>query len=150
MIFDVTFIPVILWFCDLKYSSIFYDLEKFEYFSVYLLLIIKCAVSWVYMFEGLVFISLWVRACSVMSDSLWPYGLSPARLLCPWDSPGNNTGVGCCLFLQEILNQVLNPCLLRLLHWEVDSLPLSHLGNPHILLEYFYLSFKIIAYLFLI
>ena len=24
-----------------------------------------------------------------MSDSLRPYGLLPARLLCPWDSPGN-------------------------------------------------------------
>ena len=25
---------------------------------------------------------------SVMSDSLWPYGLQPTRLLYPWDSPG--------------------------------------------------------------
>ena len=25
-----------------------------------------------------------------------------------------------------------NPCLLRLLHWQVDSLPLSNLGNPFI------------------
>ena len=24
----------------------------------------------------------------------------PARLLCPWDSPGKNTGVGCCFLLQ--------------------------------------------------
>ena len=32
---------------------------------------------------------------AVMSDSLWPYGLRPARLLCPWDSPSKNTGVGC-------------------------------------------------------
>ena len=23
------------------------------------------------------------------------------RLLCPWDSPGKNTGVGCCTLLQE-------------------------------------------------
>ena len=23
-----------------------------------------------------------------------PHGLKPTRLLCPWDSPGNNTGVG--------------------------------------------------------
>ena len=30
-----------------------------------------------------------------MSDSLQPRGLQPARLLCPWDSPGKNTGVGC-------------------------------------------------------
>ena len=26
---------------------------------------------------------------------LRPHGLQPARLLCPWDSPGKNTGVGC-------------------------------------------------------
>ena len=32
---------------------------------------------------------------SVMSDSLRPYRLQPTRLLCPWDSPGKNTGVGC-------------------------------------------------------
>ena len=30
---------------------------------------------------------------SVMSDSLWPYGLYPTRFLCPWDSPGKNTRV---------------------------------------------------------
>ena len=28
------------------------------------------------------------------------HGLYPARLLCPWDSPGDITGVGCHAFLQ--------------------------------------------------
>ena len=28
---------------------------------------------------------------SGVSNSLWPPGLYPARLLCPWDSPGKNT-----------------------------------------------------------
>ena len=28
-------------------------------------------------------------------DSLWPHGLQPARLLCPWDFPSKNTGVSC-------------------------------------------------------
>ena len=32
-----------------------------------------------------------------MSDSLQPCGLQPSRFLCPWDSPGKNTGVGCHL-----------------------------------------------------
>ena len=36
-----------------------------------------------------------------MSDSE-PYGLQPARLLCPRDSPGKNTGVGCHALLQGI------------------------------------------------
>ena len=30
-----------------------------------------------------------------MSDSLRPHGLQPTRLLCPWDFPGNSTGVDC-------------------------------------------------------
>ena len=29
-----------------------------------------------------------------MSDSMRLYGLEPTGLLCPWDSPGKNTGVG--------------------------------------------------------
>ena len=33
--------------------------------------------------------------CSVMSKSLQPYGLWPGRLLCPWNFPSKNTGVGC-------------------------------------------------------
>ena len=39
---------------------------------------------------------------SVVSDSLPPHGLGPTRLLCPWDSPGKNPGVGCHLLLQGI------------------------------------------------
>ena len=31
---------------------------------------------------------------SVVTDSLWPHGLQPSRLLCPWNFPGKNTGVG--------------------------------------------------------
>ena len=41
-------------------------------------------------------------AASVVSNSLQPYGPWPARLLCPWDSPGKNTGVGCHIRPQEI------------------------------------------------
>ena len=33
-------------------------------------------------------------SCSVMFLSLQPPGLEPTRLLCPWDFPGRNTGVG--------------------------------------------------------
>ena len=33
-----------------------------------------------------------------MPYSLQPYGLQPARLLCPGDSPGKPTGVGCHAF----------------------------------------------------
>ena len=33
-------------------------------------------------------------SCSVLSDSLRPRGLRPARLLCPWDSPGQSAAAG--------------------------------------------------------
>ena len=39
---------------------------------------------------------------SVMSDSLRPHGVQPTRLLCPWNSPGKNTGVGSHSLLQGI------------------------------------------------
>ena len=39
--------------------------------------------------------SEWVSdSHSVGSDSLWSHGLQPTRLLCPWDSPGQNPAVG--------------------------------------------------------
>ena len=44
-----------------------------------------------------------VRVCrSLVSNSLQPHRLQPAKLLCPWDSPGKNTGVGCHALLQGI------------------------------------------------
>ena len=50
-----------------------------------------------------------VLSCSVLSDSSQPHGLEPSRLLCPWDFPGKNTGVGCHFLLQGIfLTQGLN------------------------------------------
>ena len=53
--------------------------------------------------------------------TLPPYRLYPPRLLCPWDSPGKNTGVGCHALLQGICpTQESNPCLLHLLHWPAD------------------------------
>ena len=35
-----------------------------------------------------------------MSDSVLPHRQQPTRLCRPWDSPGNNTGVGCHFLLQ--------------------------------------------------
>ena len=35
-----------------------------------------------------------------MSDSVRPHRRQPTRLLCPWDSPGKNTGVACHFLLQ--------------------------------------------------
>ena len=55
------------------------------------------------------------------------------RLFCPWNFPGKDTGGGCHFLLHLSLlfpTQGLNMSLLCLLHWQVDSLPLSHLEGP--------------------
>ena len=37
----------------------------------------------------------WKWSSSVLSDFKRPHGLQPTRLLCPWDFPGQSTGVDC-------------------------------------------------------
>ena len=85
------------------------------------------------------------KSLSVMSDSLRPHGLSP------WNSPGQNTGVGSLFLLQGIfLTQGSNPGL-PLYRWILVQLShkvshftggflyrwilvqLSHKGSPRIL-----------------
>ena len=56
------------------------------------------------------------------------YGPLSTKLLCPWDFPGKNTGVGCHALLQGIFpTQGSNLCLL---HYRQILYPLSHLGSP--------------------
>ena len=60
-----------------------------------------------------------------MSYSLQPYELQPARLLCPWNSPGKNAGVGShCLLWRIFPTQGLNPGLLycRQIHYHLSHL----------------------------
>ena len=75
--------------------------------------------------------------------TLW---IIATRLLCPWDSPGKNTSVGCHTLLQGILPTLgSNLHFLCLLYSQVGSLPLvppekpqlnlisqfkNHLANP--------------------
>ena len=68
---------------------------------------------------------------SVVSDSLRPHGLQPARLLSPWTFLGKNTGVGCHFPPQGIFpTQGSNLRCLQLLDWQARSLQLSHQGSP--------------------
>ena len=58
----------------------------------------------------------WTDVCGrlVMSDSLWPHGLQPTRLLCPWNLPGKSFEVGCHSLPQKISpTQGLNPGILH-------------------------------------
>ena len=72
-----------------------------------------------------------LQFCPTLCD---PVDCSP-RLLYPRDSPGKNTGLGCCFLLQGIfLTPGSNLHLLHLLHWQAGSLPLYHfcnLGSPN-------------------
>ena len=64
--------------------------------------------------------------------TLWnPMDSSPARLLCPWDSPGKNTGMGCHAFVQGYLPDTgIKLVTLCLLHWQASFLPLVPPGKP--------------------
>ena len=61
------------------------------------------------------------------------YGLQLTRPLCPWDSSGMNTGVGCHALLQGIFptrgsneHLPMSPAL------QVNSFPTEPAGKPHI------------------
>ena len=75
-------------------------------------------------------------ACCTLSQisCVWicnPRASSPPSLLCLWDSPDKNTGVGCHDLLQGIFpTQESNTHLVCLLHWQAGSLPLALLGKP--------------------
>ena len=72
---------------------------------------------------------------SVVSSSLGFQGLWPARLLCPWDFPVRNTGVGCHSLLQGIFpTQKSNPGLPA---WQADSLPSEPLRKRQKIIENF-------------
>ena len=67
-------------------------------------------------------------SCTVVSDdSLQLHGLQPTRLLCPWNSPGKNTGVGSHFLLQGIFS-TQGPHL-GLLHCRQILYHLSHQGS---------------------
>ena len=61
-----------------------------------------CTKFWDRAISAIVVCVIECVSCSVKSNSLQHHGLSLARLLCPWDSPGKNTGVGCHALLQGI------------------------------------------------
>ena len=61
--------------------------------------------------------------------------LQPTRFLCPWDSPGKNTGVGFHALLAGLFpSQGIKPMSLTFnLHWQAGSLPLEPPGKSRVL-----------------
>ena len=84
--------------------------------------------------------------CSIFSDSLQPHGLSPDRILCPWNSPDKNIGVGCHSLLQVIFpSQGLNP---GLPHCRQILYYLSHQESPCVyIVVYIYICVCIYIYM---
>ena len=67
-------------------------------------------------------------SCSVMSDSLRPYGLEPARLLCPWEFSRQEYWTGLpCPPPADLPNPGIEPKSLTL---QTDSLPTKSPGKP--------------------
>ena len=84
---------------------------------------------------SLVCCCLVAKSCPTLWEPLTArtLGKLTARLLCTWDFPGKDTGVGCHFLLQGIfLTQGLNLCLL---HCQADSLLMSHQRGPLITLS---------------
>ena len=99
--------------CD-KLVSVVYKLPSLRQFSVAVQLLVNVSLS-------------------VMSDILLSHGLQPARLLCPWNSPGQNTRVGSCSLLQGIFptqGSNLDP-----LHCRQILYCLYHQGGPSSLVK---------------
>ena len=80
----------------------------------------------------------WKWSLSVVSDSVRPHRQQPTRLLCPWDSPGQNTGVGCHFLLQcmkvksesEVAQSCPTLCAVRFgQNWKPCAFPLSLLPD---------------------
>ena len=72
------------------------------------------------------------HVCACVQAQSCPTFCDFMDLLCPWGYPAKNTGVGCHFLLQGIFStQGSNPCLLPLLRWQAESLPLSQLGSRH-------------------
>ena len=68
--------------------------------------------------------------CAVLSRSVVSDSLQPSRLLCPWNSPGKKTRVGCHFLLQGIFpTQGSKP---GLTHCRQILYQLSHQGSPYI------------------
>ena len=72
--------------------------------------------------------------CACMLSQVWLFATpwtAATRLLCPWDSPGKNTTVGCHFLLQGIFLTQMSNCISFISCVGRHSLPLSNLGSPY-------------------
>ena len=105
----------------------------------------QCHVKSCHINKTLLNIPITVTVKIIIHGFVGPHGLQPTRVLCPWDSPGKNTGVGCHALLQEIfLTKGWNPglphsrwILYRLSHILIHSLQSPPALNSLLLCAWF-------------
>ena len=82
-----------------------------------------------------------LQSCLMVCD---PVGLQPARLLCPWDSPGKNSGVCCHFLLQSnihiLAKNISDYVVCSTMGKTFSSKQLSFISLWHNLFFFYYLS----------
>ena len=76
--------------CSEVYSIWF--LYSYSYF--HLINVGMIYISFILLLSTCLCVCMCPHGCSVVYDSLRPHRLQPARILCPWNFPGKNTGAG--------------------------------------------------------
>ena len=116
------------------YSTESFPTVKFKHWGPHIQCFMKKRGSG--LFPGALQGSYGVGVCVCAQSCLtlfYPMDYSPPGSSVHGMVPGKNTGVGCPALFQGIfLIQGSNPHLRWLLHWQADSLPLSHLGSPDV------------------
>ena len=131
--------PIGLWFRKITFSQTFYMYMLEEQWKICFAYLSRSCHRKLHLLKYV--------SCSVVSDSLWPHGLLPMRLLCPWDSQGKNTGVGCHYFLQGNLSNLgVEPGSFA---FQADSLLSEPPGKPFKYVSYF-LSENLLLYFLII
>ena len=122
-----------------KCTFIFYkNVFFFRFFSIIgyykILTIVPYAIQSVLLFTYFIYVLVLSHFSHVRLSR--PFVLYPTRLLCPWGSPGKNTGVSCHALLQGIFpTQGSNQHLLCFLHWQADSSKLAPPGKSLFCIE---------------
>ena len=95
--------------CSLLYSTIFCYILFIYWYILLVRYRYNLHIRWVFFIIAV----LVAQSCPTLWDPM--HRLLPTRFLCPWDSPGKNTGVGCHSLLPGIFpTQGSNP---GLPHW---------------------------------
>ena len=75
--------------------------------------------------------AVWALEGAQSCSTLQAYELQPTKLLCHWNSPGKNTGVGSHFLLRgNFLTQRLKLSLSCFLHWQAALYHWCHMRSP--------------------